>query len=137
MVIWSTKNAFREHSNCSRNASVADWDWQANAFKRSLEHKNAFREHSNCTQNAFVSETDWQANAFKWSFGSIKVHVVSIQTVPEMHLLLSRVGISMVIWSTKVHFVSIPTVPEMHLFLSRIGKHMHSNGHLEHQKCIS
>ena len=33
-----------------------------------------------------------------------------------------------------MHFVSIPTVPEMHVFLSRIGKHMHSNGHLEHQK---
>ena len=45
--------------------------------------KNAFREHSSCTQNAFVSESDWQANAFKWSFASIKVHVVSIQTVPE------------------------------------------------------
>ena len=36
-----------------------------------------------------------------------------------------------------MHFVSIPTVPAMHVFLSRIGKHMHSNGHLEHQKCIS
>ena len=62
------------------------------------------------------------------------MYVVCIQTVPELHLLLSRIGISIVILSTKVHFVSIPTVPEMHLFLSRIGKHMHSNGHLEHQK---
>ena len=35
-----------------------------------------------------------------------------------------------------MHFVSIPTVPAMHVFLSRIRKHMHSNGHLEHQKCI-
>ena len=53
------------------------------------------------------------------------MHFVSIQTVSKMHLLLSRIGISMVIWSTKVHFVSIPTVPEMHVFLSRIGKQMH------------
>ncbi len=43
----------------------------------------------------------------------------------------------MVIWSTKVHFVSIPTVPEMHVFLSRIGKQMHSNDHLEASKCMS
>ena len=35
-----------------------------------------------------------------------------------------------------MHFVSIPTVPEMHVFLSRIGKHMHSNGHLEHQEVV-
>ena len=26
---------------------------------------------------------------------------------------------------------------EMHVLLSQIGKHMHSNGHLENQKCIS
>ena len=71
------------------------------------EHQSAFREHSNCTRNAFVSESDWQANAFKWSFGS-----------------------------TKVHFVSIQTVPKMHLFLSRTGKQMHSNGHLEHQSAF-
>ena len=51
-----------------------------------LEHQSAFREHSNCTRNAFVSESDWQANAFIWSFGSTKVHFVSIQTVPKMHL---------------------------------------------------
>ena len=64
------------------------------------------------------------------------MHFVSIQTVSEIHLLLSRIGISMVIWSAKVHFVSIPTVPEIHVFLSRIGKHMHSNGHLEHQEVV-
>ena len=67
-----------------------------------LEHQSAFREHSNCARNAFVSESDWQ-----WSFGSTKVHLVSIQTVPEMHL-----------------------------FLSRTGKQMHSNGHLEHQSAF-
>ena len=73
-----------------------------------FEHQNVFREHSDCTRNAFVSESDWQANAFIWSFGS-----------------------------TKVHFVSIQTVPEMHLFLSWTGKQMHSNGHLEHQSAFS
>ena len=126
MVIWSTKmhfvsiqtvpemhscghfeqqNAFREH----QTALASEWDWQANAFKWSFgTPKNAFREHSNCAQNAFVSESDWQANAFKWSFGAPKMLFVSIQTVPEMHLLLSR-----------------------------IGKQMHSNGHLEHKKCFS
>ena len=72
-----------------------------------FEHQNAFREHSDCTRNAFVSESDWQANAFKWSFGS-----------------------------TKVHFVSIQTVPKMHLFLSRTGKQMHSNGQREHQSAF-
>ena len=115
-------SAFREHSNCARNAFVSQSDWQANAFKWSfgstkvrlvsiqtvpemhlflsqtgkqmhsnghLEHQSAFREHSNCTRNAFVSESDWQANAFKWSFGSTKVHFVSIQTVPEMQMHIS------------------------------------------------
>ena len=52
-----------------------------------FEHQNAFREHSDCTRNAFVSESDWQANAFKWSFGSTKVHFVSIQTAPKMHFV--------------------------------------------------
>ena len=77
-------------------------------FNGDLEHQSAFREHSNCARNACVSEADWQAHAFKWSFGE-----------------------------PKMHFVSIPTVPVLHVFVSRIGKHMHSNGHLEHQKCIS
>ena len=72
-----------------------------------FEHQNVFREHSNCTRNACASESDWQANALKWSFGS-----------------------------TKVHFVSIQTVPEMHLFLSWTGKQMHSNGNLEHQSAF-
>ena len=72
-----------------------------------LEHQSAFREHSNCTRNAFVSQSDWQANAFKWSFESTKVRLVSIQTVPEMHL-----------------------------FLSQTGKQMHSNGHFEHQSAF-
>ena len=70
--------------------------------------KNAFREHSNCTHNAFVSVSDWQAHAFKWSFGAPKMHFMSIQTVPQLHLLLSLTG-----------------------------KQMHSNGHLEAPKCIS
>ena len=98
------KNAFREHSNCTRNAFVSESDWQANAFKWSFGAKKCIREHSNCTRNAFVAESDWQANAFKWSFGSTKVHFVSIQTVPKMHLLLSGIGkqcIQMLIWSTK------------------------------------
>ena len=152
-----------------------------------FEHQNAFREHSDCTRNAFVSESDWQANAFKWSFGSTKVHFVSIQTAPKMHLFLSRTGkqmhsngqrehqsafrehqsaflsrtgkqmhsnghctrnafVSESDWqanafkwsfgSTKVHFVSIQTVPKMQLFLSRTDKQMHSNGHLEHQSAF-
>ena len=150
MVIFDHQNVFREHSDCTRNAFVAESDWHANAFKWSfgstkvhfvsiqtvpemhlflswtgkksiqmviwstkvhfvsiqtvpkmhlflsrtgkqmhsnghLGHQSAFREHSDCTRNAFVSQSDWQANAFKWSFGSTKVHFVSIQTVPEMH----------------------------------------------------
>ena len=71
------------------------------------------------------------------------MHFVSIQTVPEMHLLLSRIGISMVIWSTKVHFVSIPNCArnafvsesdwQAHAFKWSFGApknafHEHSNG---------
>ena len=36
-----------------------------------------------------------------------------------------------------MHIMSIQTVPEMHVFLSRTGKQMHSYGHLEAPKCIS
>ena len=36
MVIWSTKNAFHEHSNSVRNVFVAELDWQANAYKWSF-----------------------------------------------------------------------------------------------------
>ena len=101
MVIWKHLSACLEHSNCTRNAFASESDWH---FNGDLEHQSAFREHSNCARNACVSESDWQAHAFKWSFGA-----------------------------PKMHFMSIQTVPEMHLFLSRTGKQMHSYGHFEHR----
>ena len=101
MVIWKHLSACREHSNSTRIAFASESDWH---FNCDLEHQNACREHSNCARNAFVSESNWQAHAFKWSFGAPKMHFMSIQTEPDMFLLLSRTG-----------------------------KQMHSYGHFEHQ----
>ena len=104
MVIWEHQSAFREHSNCTRNAFVSELDWQANAFK-------------------------WSFGAPKCISRAFKLYPKCIC----FSVGLASKCIQMVISSTKVHFVSIQTVPEMHLFLSRTGKQMHSNGHLEHQ----
>ena len=53
--------------------------------------KNAFCEHSNCPK-CIVASGIGKPNAFKWSLEHKKMHFVSIQTVPKMHLFLSRIG---------------------------------------------
>ncbi len=55
-----------------------------------------------------------------------KMHFVSIQIVPKMHLS-----------EPKNAFREHSNCTQMHLFLSRIGKQMHSNDHLEASKCMS